>query len=205
MKKIIFCIFVLLFPIIAKADCTAEEISRLKTLATKISVTYEYEEKSHTFSITFHNVHKDLKLVNMWKTYSSKEEMADITINNLFPGYTYSVEIISNYKNCKGKNITTKYYTTPYYNYYYNDPLCEGNETKNVCQKWVDTSSLSYEDFTNSFKQKETEEIQIEEEKNTYSILSDLFVKYYYVLFGSIIIICMTIIIVKSRKDRFNF
>ena len=81
MKKIIF-MFVLLFaPLIVKAECSTDEVIRLKSLASKISITYDYTEKNGyiSFSATFHNVHKDLKLIDVTnKEYSSNEEFIKI-------------------------------------------------------------------------------------------------------------------------------
>lgn len=210
MKKIFFALFILVLPLVAKAECTTQEITRLKTLASKITVTYDYEEKDYgvVFSATFHNVHKDLKIIDNRnnKAYSSKDEFADITLNKLgFPG-TYSVDIQSKLNNCKDEKITAKYYTVPYYNSYYKDPLCVGNETKKVCQKWTNTTSLTYTQFQDALKNKvEEQQKPIEEQKSNYNLLADLFVKYYYVLFGGIIVISLTFIIIINRKDRFNF
>ena len=210
MKKFFLMLFILLIPLVAKAECSTEETSRLKTLASKISVTYDYVEDKNgiVFSTTFHNVYSDLKIIDNRneKSYSTNDQFGDITIKNLvFPG-TYSVSIVSKSKNCNNEKITTKYYTIPYYNPYYTDPLCIGNETKKVCQKWANTTSLTYSDFKKSFEKKEEEQQVIEkEEESKYNLIMDLFVKYYYILFGSIIIVSLTIIIIINRKNSFDF
>ena len=135
MKKIIF-MFVLLFaPLIVKAECSTDEVIRLKSLASKISITYDYTEKNGyiSFSATFHNVHKDLKLIDVTnKEYSSNEEFSDVKIDNLNFSGTYYVNIVSKLQNCKNELMLKKYYTVPYYNPYSSDELCKGNETKTV-------------------------------------------------------------------------
>ena len=121
MKKIIF-MFVLLFaPLIVKAECSTDEVIRLKSLASKISITYDYTEKNGyiSFSATFHNVHKDLKLIDVTnKEYSSNEEFSDVKIDNLNFSGTYYVNIVSKLQNCKNELMLKKYYTIPYYNSY---------------------------------------------------------------------------------------
>lgn len=210
MKKIFFVLFLLLFPLMAKAECTSEEIIRLKALASKITVTYDYEETKNgiVFSTTFHNVYKDLKIIDNrnLKSYTSRDEFGDVTIKNiLFPG-TYSISIRSKVKKCNNENITTKYYTIPYYNSYSKDPLCKGNESNIVCQKWTNTNSLSYEDFKEALKKKTDENnVSTQDEQKKSNILMELYIKYYYVFFGAIILISLILIITINRKDRFNF
>ena len=53
------------------------------------------------------------------------------------------------------------YVTTPYYNQYYGDAVCN-NSTSELCSKWANTSSLTYEQFKQKVKQIEKEEIKEE-------------------------------------------
>lgn len=211
MKKIIF-MFVLLFaPLIVKAECSTDEVIRLKSLASKISITYDYTEKNDyiSFSATFHNVHKDLKLIDVTnKEYSSNEEFSDVKIDNLNFSGTYYVNIVSKLQNCKNELMLKKYYTIPYYNSYSSDELCKGNETKTVCQKWTNTSSITYEQFKKALEEKKDTDTKTSEDdqKSTKpSIITELFVKYYYILFGGIIVISLTLIIVINKKNSFDF
>ena len=185
MKKIIF-MFVLLFaPLIVKAECSTDEVIRLKSLASKISITYDYTEKNGyiSFSATFHNVHKDLKLIDVNnKEYSSNEEFSDVKIDNL--------------------NFSGTYYP------YSSDELCKGNETKTVCQKWTNTSSITYEQFKKALEEKkgtDTKTSEDDQKSTKPSIITELFVKYYYILFGGIIVISLTLIIVINKKNSFDF
>ncbi len=209
MRKIIFVVILLFFPLIVNAECSKEEISRLKNLASKIETTYDYVENDDgvTFSVTFHNVYKGLKIVDdMGKNYSpSNNEFSDITISNIIFGGSYSINIVSNSNNCLNQNITKKYYSIPYYNSYYKDELCEKNRAKTVCQKWLNTNSLTYEQFVSNFNDKEQEQTTIQTQTVEENFLTQLFVKYYYILFGAIILISLTVIIIINRKDRFNF
>ncbi len=208
MKKIFFVLFVLLFPLIVNAKCTSEEMARLKSLASKISLTYGYEEsdKNVAFSVTFRNVHKDLKIVDVitGKQFSSNNEFSDFTLSNIHIEGSHKFNILSNSKNCLNQKIAIRQYVIPYYNAYYKDPLCSGNESKTVCQKWTNTSGLSYDKFKESFNKKNDVVAQPQEIPEP-SLLTQLFVNYYYILFGGIIIISLIIIFILNRKDRFNF
>ena len=152
MKKILFCLFLLILPISVNAECSSIEITRLKALAGNIDVTYDYTEKDDnvTFSATLHNVDKNLSIKKIYQSGNYKNTNGDVKIGNIMSGVTISIDVLAN--KCNNEHIYTKYIVTPYFNPYYSDPLCVGNETKSLCQKWINTSNISYEKFTNSFK-----------------------------------------------------
>lgn len=206
MKKLIFLVLLLIIPITVKADCTSIEVSKLKALASNISVTYNYTETDKTlvFDVILHNISTGLRVKNISSSgyYATKD--GNVTIKGISPGTILKVSIEST--KCSDTNIFTKYISTPYFNSYYNDPLCDGNETMKVCQKWINTSGISYNSFVNSFKTDEpVVEPVVETEKTFFEILGDLFTQYYYVIYGVIILVCIFIIIENYRKDRFDF
>lgn len=208
MKKFLFGIIILLIPFAAKAQCTAEQISRLKVLATYINTTYDYVEQDNyvNFDVTLHNISNDLVIKNPFNGGNYNTANGEVTIKNMNPSKIISVSILSNLNDCKNEIISTKYITTPKFNKYYSDPLCKGNETKTICQKWTDTSSMNYETFKSKFEKDIPNNSVVEQkEKTFFDKLSDLFIKYYYVLFSFIIVTCLLIIILKNRKDKFNF
>lgn len=208
MKKIFFTLLILLFPFVVNAACTSDEISRLKNFASKVNVTYDYEELENTvkFSVTFRNVYKDIKIVDRvsGKSFSSNNSFSDFTLSDIYINGSYAFNIVSNIKGCENQLLTTKYYTIPYYNRYSKDALCDGNESKTICQKWLNTSSITYDQFKQLFDKKDPSIYEPQEIPEP-SLLTQLFVNYYYILFGGIIIISLIIIIILNRKDRFNF
>ena len=60
--KIILFTFLIILPVKAFGACTVDDKVRYLTLASNITTSYDYTEANNkvTFSITIHNVHKDL-------------------------------------------------------------------------------------------------------------------------------------------------
>ncbi|MCM1370338.1 MAG: hypothetical protein NC181_00395 [Clostridium sp.] len=208
MKKIIFTVLILLFPIMVNATCDKHEISRLKALASQINMTYDYVEKDGkvTFSVTLHNVNKALKIVDnrTRKEYNSDQEFYEVTLEGFIYGGTYSFNVLSNQKDCLNKSLFIKYYEIPYYNRFYNDPLCVLNSSKQICQKWVDTSTLSYNDFKKALTNDKQEQKEQQEESD-YNKIMDFFGKYYYIFLTGIILIALITIFIINKRNSYNF
>lgn len=213
--KLILLFFVITFPIQVKGYCTTEDKMRYATLASNTTTSYDYIENgdSVSFNITIHNVHKDLivKDKQTGRRYSSKQsDLNSFTISNLKDGASYSFEIYADNSNCSYRIYNTLYVTIPKYNKYYKDPICNGASEYLYCQKWVEIGNVSYSEFielVNDYKNKDVEEIieEKEEEANWFYIISDFWAKYYLYIAGAIILICVPIIIIKNRRDKFDF
>lgn len=217
MKKIfkIIILFIIILPIGVSAYCTTDDKIRYSNLAVNIATSYEYEESngSVVFSVTLHNVHKDLTVrdITSGSDYRSTiNELNDFVINDLKDGNTYSFEVYTNNSDCSYRLLNTLYVTLPKYNQLYSDPVCDGASGYSLCQKWADIGNISYNEFVklvNDYKNQEViENVETKEEKTSFLyILGNFWAKYYIYINVSIIAICVPIIIIKYRKDRFDF
>ena len=68
-----------------------------------------------------------------------------LTLNGFESGKNYKFEVRSTDPFCSGSVLYYIYVTTPYFNPYYNDPICEGVSYK-YCNKWQ-KNDLSYDEF----------------------------------------------------------
>lgn len=213
MKKIIlFLICFLIFSSNAKASCSYSEIARLKKLATNVNISYDYEikNKEALFNITITNLTKDIYIYDTFndKKYTDQKE---ITVPGYIDGVTYRFHIKSNNKDCIDDLLLTKFVDLPQYNKYYGDSICSGIEDYVLCQRWGSFKVKDYEEYVsniNAYKEslKVIEEKPvIEKEIGLLEKIYDILVEYYYVGLILIIVVCLTIIIVKSKKDKFDF
>ena len=217
-KKLLILIISLLFiPCTALAeDCTTDQIDRYKKLANEIQTTFDYVEDSEgvKFNINFYNVYKELYLVD-YKTFDSlaiyKNNNNPIIAQGYAPGKTYSLSVLNDGSTCKQTIITRISITTPNYNKYYNDPLCEGIETYFYCQKWVNIGSVSYEEFkknvNNYIKQQEptkTDDDNKPEDNTVNRVRSFVANNYIYITLG-VVLIALIIVIIYKRKKKYDW
>ncbi|MBE6138449.1 MAG: hypothetical protein E7173_01730 [Firmicutes bacterium] len=213
--KIIIFLLVIFFPIQIKGYCTTEEKLRYSSLASSIVTSYDYVEKDSgvTFSVTIHNVHSDLIVVdnNTGKRYTSKlNKLNNFTITNLKDGVSYKFDVYANNSSCPYRVYNTLYVTLPKYNKYYKEPICSDASDYLYCQKWAETGNISYDELVElvkNHKKKPDEEIITEKdpEDNWIYIIGNFWANNYIYISTAIIIICISIIIIKDRKDRFDF
>jgi len=218
MKKLIkLLLFVLLIilPIKISAYCTTEEKLRYSSLATNIETSYDYVEHENkvTFSITIHNVHSDLIVLDKQtgRRYNSHiNKLNNFTISNLKDGKSYVFEVYANNSDCTYRVYNTLYVTIPKFNKYYKDPVCVDASDYLYCQKWVEVGNVSYDEFVklvNDYKhQNIEEEIKEEKEENNWIyILGDFWAKYYLYISLGTILVCISIIFIKNRQNKFEF
>lgn len=220
MKKIIKLILftlILILPLKVFGACTVDDKIRYLSLASNITTSYDYTEDNDrvTFSITIHNVHKDLVVKDTInnKSYSSnRNDLNNYTISNLKDGTNYSFSIYAKRGDCSYKLLNTVYVNLPRYNKYYKDPICNGLENYNLCQRWGEIGNINYETFKEKVEEYKKETV-IEEEikdnnKKSLSIiesLGDFWAKYYlYITIGTIALLTPIIIIV-NKKSRYDF
>lgn len=220
MKKIIKLILftlILILPLKVFGACTVDDKIRYLSLASNITTSYDYIEANDrvTFSITIHNVHKDLVVkdtVNNKSYSSNRNDLNNYTISNLKDGNNYSFSIYAKRGDCSYKLLNTVYVNLPRYNKYYKDPICNGLENYNLCQRWGEIGNINYETFKEKVEEYKKETV-IEEEikdnnKKSLSIiesLGDFWAKYYlYITIGTIALLTPIIIIV-NKKSRYDF
>lgn len=196
-------LLLLLIPISIKAQCTNQELSRYKTLASNIDNYYEYTDK---FNITVYNLSNELKVKNIKDNsiYTTQDKFGEIKINGIEPGTQVTLGIYPNSEECNYR-VQTIYINLPYLNKYYQDEVCNNNDNI-LCSKWVNTNAYTYEQFVAQVKKQTTEEIKepekIEEKKyGFFDFLGD-----YYIIILLVIIITGSFGIYRlKKKDSFNF
>lgn len=211
MKKYLYFLIILFLVIIlpseVSADCTDTEIVRLSNIAKNVTYSYQYDEKTDRFSITFTNLTNEIKLVSAMtkKEYTSDKE---ITINNFYSG-SYKFNIYAKNNKCTSDILTTRYIKMPYINDFYNSELCKGIEDYSYCSKWVD-SKFSYDVWyskVTKYKEKLEEKEKIEKKEvkgifdKTFELLIYIYINYYYIILPLIIIILCSIIYYKNKKN----
>lgn len=220
MKKIIkiFLLVVsILLPMKVFGACTTDEKLRYSQLASNITTSYDYIEKDNSvlFTITIHNVHKDLLIKDNTnnKTYSSNQkDLNNYKITNLKDGINYSFSVYAKSGDCSYRLLNTLYVNLPKYNKYYKDTLCEGLDSFNLCQRWGENGDITYDTFKNKIEEyRKTEivtdvvEVKKEEETELLKIIGDFWAKYYlYITLGTIVVLTPIIIII-DRKNSYDF
>lgn len=163
MRKLKCLLFVLLLfltiNVKATSDCDVKELSRLKELAKKVEFDYDYKMKEGqaVFSINAVNLNSELKVLIIEDYYNGKyKEFKDsathtATLNDFEEGKRVNVTIKAFVPNwCSGETLTTKSVKLPYYNYYYDEDKCKGNEDFKYCKLLVD-KKLTQDEFNKQF------------------------------------------------------
>ena len=180
--------------------------------ATNISYTYTYNDSNNTFNILFTNITDGLFLMDMnnMKEYRNN---AEITVYNAIPGNRYRFGVFTSDDNpCKHSSVYNIYVSLPFYNPYYNDALCDGINNYKYCKKFV-KKNITYDEFKenvvnyrNSLEQssgiKDDDVIKPTLLEKIFNSILDLYIKYYFVILPSIIVITIIIIIRESNKDK---
>lgn len=192
-NKILLLIIMMLFLVNVKADetCTNSEITRLKELANKVDIHYDYEIKrdsngeeefvDYNFKIIADNLNPELKVVIPEDNYLMKykefkyNDSKSFTIDGFNMGEVINVEIRAYSNNeCAGKTLLTKKISIPYYNSMYNTEECKGFEDFIYCKNEIVEKEITFDEFYNQldlFKENlenktNDDAIDIPEEKN---------------------------------------
>lgn len=208
MKKIIFFL-IILFSMIpnAKAECSDEEMIRLSKIANNITTSYEYDEKTKSFNITFTNANKKLLIKDVANDKYYNENF-EFTIKNFKSG-DYKFNIESSDINCTEDVLVTKYIKLPFYNKYYDTEDCEGIKEYSYCSKWIE-KEIPYDIFkkkTSEYKESLIKEQKVEKIEEPLSekiknVVTEIYVKYYYIILPTIITLLCVIIYLKDKSDQ---
>lgn len=206
-KKIL--LMILLLPISVKAYCNNEQLSRYKLLASHIDSYYEFNEETKKFNIKIYNINNELTILNTNdnnKITLPSNNFEEINISNLNPGNNIKLAIYPNNTECSDYRVRTIYVNLPYYNNYYNDPVCTNNDNK-LCLKWANTSIYTYEQFVQKVKVVKEETVVKKPEKkyeNKYGFFD--FLEDYYIIILLLIIVSGSYGIYKlDKKSKFDF
>ncbi len=195
----------------AVPDCDNKEFVRLKELAKKIEFDYDYELKDGkaVFTINAYNLNKDLQALIIEDYYAEKYKLfkdmgqGEGKLDGFAEGERVVVTIKGYVANwCSGKTIMTKTVKLPYYNKYYDEEKCRGNETFKYCKQLI-SNSVSEKEFNKQFelylknKGKEEEKPILDVTENSSILL--------IVVIGIIGIVAISIIIrmiIKRKKKN---
>lgn len=192
------------------ASCTQEELDEFKKIESQYKVTYEVNQATKDYTITFHTpakekfdfvIYTELDL-NCSKIDETKGECYNIPIDE------YQLEIIGVTTTCNDtlKELTLK---LPEYNTYADDPLCEGIEEFYLCQptyeKEVDRET--FESRVNTYRKTKAREEQTEEnskeENAILEYIKDNLIQIIIIVVFIVLVIITTIITAKQiRKSR---
>ena len=222
MKKIlfIFITFLLLLSVNVHADdtCTKEELARLKELAEKVEINYDYEFKEvkqngeilkyPIFSLTATNLNRELKVLIIENYLEQKyKEFKDgdkttATIKDFKEGDKINITIKAFVPNkCSGKTVGSKTIKIPYYNRYSKEDICKSYPEFKYCSEFTE-KIVTLNEFNNEMARymitKSVEQkIDVESEESW----SLLMIIASVVGFLIIIVIITTIIVKKRRKN----
>ena len=213
--RLIFMSLIILLPLKINALCSVEDKMRYGSLASNISTSYDYVENNNavTFNVTFHNVHRDLVVIDKRdnKRYQSNNgDLNNFTISGLKDGNNYSFAVYAKSGDCSSRLFNTLYINLPKYNKYYKDQVCNGASEYLLCQKWAEIGKITYDEFKKNvedYKNKTNIDIVDEEpeESNWLYIISDFWAKYYLYILGTIIIVAGTAAIILNKKNKYEF
>lgn len=216
-KSIIFvlCLFTYNMSIksLTYGGCEYSQISRLKSIVSNINISYDYNINNNTayFNITISNLTPDIYFVDTKtskKYYYNNANDGEITIYNV-TNDSGNYRFYSAINKCYGIKLGDKFYNLPTYNYYYNDPLCQANPDFSLCKKWVEVnySRDELEKLINEYNNKNNNEEIVPEKPHEETLIDKIikfYVKNYYFILGGIIVICIPMIVIIRRKNKFD-
>lgn len=223
MKKIKFLIIFMLFTFCSNfnikaltySGCEYSQIANLKSYVSNINLSFDYyiKDNSAYFNITLTNLVPGI----YFEDYTTgKKYYYEDTIDGEITLYDYrntngNYKFYSSLNECYGVKLGDKYYRLPEYNYYYTDTLCEQNRNFSLCKKWTKVN-YSYNDFVKLIEdyknQEKTEEDNdeslIEYKKNFLDKFVNFYTENYYILLLGIILICVFVMLINQRKNKFD-
>ena len=223
-KTLIFLLLSILFflPCKVKAEeyvwCTLENFNKIQKLASNITTSYTYEETiednkgNAVFTVKVSNLSDKFYLVNADTKESYPSMNGELDINNVAPNTKLKLKVMASGYACTDY-VMTIYVTTPPYNPYYMDKVCDKHTDYKLCSKWVNVNT-TYEEFvkivtkyprTNTTNEKKTKPISFDE--MVVQILLFLYKYRLQILVPIIVLTTIGIIILKinEKKDEFDF
>jgi len=195
--------------------CEYNKISRLKLLVTNINLSYDYyiQNNAAYFNVTISNLVPEIYFIDSQTglTYNySNAVNGEITINN-YQNLSGNYKFYSAVDECYGIKLGNKYYNFPIYNYYYDTDICKENKNFSLCQKWVKVtySYSELKEIINEYNEKKeliegNDEVKTEYKQTYLDFIVKIYIKYYYFILLGIIIICVTIMYISKKKNRFD-
>jgi len=195
--------------------CEYSKVSRLKSLVSNVNLSYDYyiSDGKAYFNVTINNIVPEIYFIDSktLKRYDfTNTNDGEITIT----GYNNQDGIYKFYSNlpeCNGIKLGNKFYSFPYYNSYYDTDICRKNSSYTLCKKWKKVT-ISYQELEkkiNTYNEQKKENEQpgnpsIVYKKTALDYFVEFYVKYYYIMLIGIIVVCVTVMIISTRKNRFD-
>lgn len=229
-----FVVGLILFPKTVQATCDYKQLAKLKSYAGNIKYDIDYTEQDHNvvFRARFVNLPKYLYIQDQTTglVYSGQEEFI---VPNLSSGKTYIFAVkatqvpVASYKYteyngadwsgkeyvssdtsaCTDTELKKIYVTIPTYNPYYDLPICSPFQEYKLCYKWA-KHELNQKQFEKTVATYQPEDVTQKKEKEMpktwLNILSELYLKFYYIPLSLIIIGSGIIIYREKKKESFN-
>ncbi len=220
MKKIILfaIIFILNINVLnaEDQDCTYAKKREYNTLASHISVSYDYDEATSSFTYRIDNL-QDLFMLTEGSTKRYTPESGTIRLTNIKEGEQRYFSVIVKFdKECANTAIRTLTIKAPYINSFYGSNLCNGHENLNVCSSRFLDYEMTEKNFLNLIEKdrllkeqennKKEEEEKEEEKPKFIDIVIEQTVKYYVptslVVVTSAIAIAAFNVIIRKIKHK---
>lgn len=211
MKKILLLLVLLCLPYtkVNAFYCTYQEQARLKSLATNVNISYDFNESNKTFTFNLINLNKDLYFMDRTDDKIYNYTKNEINLTGYKSGQKVKFEFYSDVEFCD-KVLYTYVVTLPIYNPYYKEKVCEDVQNYNLCQKWSNhgLSRTAFIEKVNEYKktlEKPKEDEIKEETKKHISLLTNVIeflTSYYYIFIILIVGIIVTVIIVNNKKSN---
>lgn len=212
---VLFLSFNLNIKSLTYGGCEYSEIARLKSFVSNVNLSYEYYISNNKpyFNVTISNIVPGMYFVDSLtgNTYNYNNTTEGEIIIKGYTTNNGNYKFYSSLSKCYGVKLGSKYYSFPSYNYYYENDLCKENQNYSLCQKWVNIT-YSYDEFKEKIEEYQRNKNKIEEEvptpivykKTILDFIISFYIKYYYIILIGIIVICVSIMYVDRRKNRFD-
>lgn len=169
MSKKVLCLILLLFAFNVKAvdkdTCDSTELRRLKTIASHVTFTYEFQEEQlkdgrvgGTFDIILDNITSEIKplIIYSWDTLSYDEFVPNSNGTARIKGFGSGDRVkitIKAYVNngCVARDLLTKTIVLPYVNKFMNTEECQKNPEFKYCIDKLTNINISEKTFKEEY------------------------------------------------------
>ena len=162
MSKKVLCLILLLFAFNVKAvdkdTCDNNELRRLKTMASHLSFTYEFQEASSSFDIIVDNITSEVKplIIHSWDLLEYDEFVPNNNGTSRLTGFSSGQRVkitVKAYVNngCVAKDLLTKTIVLPYVNKFLDSEECKKNPEFKYCIDKLTNINVSEKTFKEEY------------------------------------------------------
>ena len=214
MRKLLFIVTLFLLNIsFVCAECSDEDISRLKKESQNIEIKYELQEnvegefgiETAVFDLIISNIGDGFVVRDDYYNYDFSSADIDSNGNIRLKAYVDGEHEFEIYSTQCDKLLRTEKIDIPRFNPYSEDPLCDGisGEELDVCDVWY-KYELDYDTFKDKVEKykngKVTNDDDVKDENIFENITSFLMDNLLYILVSVTLVIAILVIIIVKRK-----